>query len=274
MREQPPSWKRSRCGADARGTNTPRAVSISTAPSTTMRPRSRADQPGDRIDQRGLAGARTAEQRGQPAFGCRKRRRARNRRGGGGPRRSIMSQPERAGRVGALDQPSETNSAAIEIATTTSVSRSAPRSPPGTWVKRVDRGRQCLRLAGDVRDEGDRRAEFAEGAGERQHHAGEDAGQDSGRVTSGKPRRAAPSVPAASSRPPVDRVERQPDRAHHQRKAHDGAGERRAGPAEREDDAEPTRRASGRAGLCGRTAAAGYSRSPPAARPAAGARRR
>ena len=38
--------------------------------------------------------------------------------------------------------------------------------------------------------------------------------------------------------PAVDRLDRQADGAHHQRKAHDGAGQRRAGPAEGEDDAE------------------------------------
>ena len=38
--------------------------------------------------------------------------------------------------------------------------------------------------------------------------------------------------------PAIDRLEREPDRPHHQRKAHDAAGQRRAGPAEREDDAE------------------------------------
>ena len=42
--------------------------------------------------------------------------------------------------------------------------------------------------------------------------------------------------------PAVDRLERQPDRAHQQRKAHDAAGERRAGPAEREHDAEMSAR--------------------------------
>ena len=48
----------------------------------------------------------------------------------------------------------------------------------------------------------------------------------------------APSVAAASSSLLVDRLERQPDRAHQQRKRHHAAGERRAGPAEREHDAE------------------------------------
>ena len=39
----------------------------------------------------------------------------------------------------------------------------------------------------------------------------------------------------------VDRLDRQADGAHHQREAHDGTGERGAGPAEREHDAEIVR---------------------------------
>src|SRR5437763_16305650 len=39
----------------------------------------------------------------------------------------------------------------------------------------VDRRRQCLGLAGNVRDKGDRRAEFAECPGKGPDHAGEDA---------------------------------------------------------------------------------------------------
>ena len=38
--------------------------------------------------------------------------------------------------------------------------------------------------------------------------------------------------------PAVDGFDRQPDRPHHQRKPHDPAGQRRAGPAERKNDAE------------------------------------
>src|SRR6187399_2339678 len=41
----------------------------------------------------------------------------------------------------------------------------------------VDRGRDGLRLARDVRYERDGRAEFTERLGEAQHHAGDDAGQ-------------------------------------------------------------------------------------------------
>src|SRR5262249_31662620 len=41
----------------------------------------------------------------------------------------------------------------------------------------IDRGRDRLRLAGDIRHEGDGRAELAERFGEAQHHAGDDAWQ-------------------------------------------------------------------------------------------------
>src|SRR5208283_5178096 len=43
--------------------------------------------------------------------------------------------------------------------------------------QRVNRRRNGLCLARDVRDEGDGCAEFAERAGEGEHHAGDDAGQ-------------------------------------------------------------------------------------------------
>ncbi len=43
--------------------------------------------------------------------------------------------------------------------------------------------------------------------------------------------------------PPVDGRDRQADRADHERKAHDGGGQRRAGPAERERRSRTTRRA-------------------------------
>ena len=66
-----------------------------------------------------------------------------------------------------------------EITTETSVSRSAPASPPGTCVKRVDRGRQGLRLARNVRDEGDGRAELTQAAREGQDRARDDTGQRS-----------------------------------------------------------------------------------------------
>ena len=64
-------------------------------------------------------------------------------------------------------------------------------------------------------------------------------GRQSGRVTVTNTQSGwAPSVPAAALQPRVDGLDRQADGAHHQRKAHDRAGQRRAGPAEGEDDAE------------------------------------
>ena len=64
-------------------------------------------------------------------------------------------------------------------------------------------------------------------------------GRISGRVTVTNTQNGlAPSVAGGVFEPAVDRLDRQADRAHHQRKAHHRAGERRAGPAEGEDDAE------------------------------------
>ena len=64
-------------------------------------------------------------------------------------------------------------------------------------------------------------------------------GRQSGRVMVANTQSGlAPSVPAADLEPRVDRLDRQTDGAHQQRKAHHRAGQRRAGPAEGEDDAE------------------------------------
>ncbi len=52
----------------------------------------------------------------------------------------------------------------------------------------------------------------------------------------------APSVRRRLLEPAVDRFDRQPDRPHQQRKRHDAAGQRRAGPAERKHDAEVSAR--------------------------------
>ena len=72
-----------------------------------------------------------------------------------------------------------------------------------------------------------------------EHHAGDDAGQRE-RQRHGEER---PEPVGAERRrgvfePPVDRLERQPDGANQQRKRHHAAGQRRAGPAEREHDAD------------------------------------
>ena len=94
-----------------------------------------ADQPADDIDQRGLARARAAEQGCQASVG-----------GEGGIEREV-AEPVADGDVESgrhsisIRRPtiraihSEKKSAATEIAIEISVSRSAPASPPGTWVK-------------------------------------------------------------------------------------------------------------------------------------------
>ena len=93
----------------------------------------RPDQPGDDVDERGLAGARPAEQRDEPAAGleagieqelaqamldvdCQRHSTSRRRLA----QRAISS---------------EASKASMEIATDTRVRRSAPASPPGTCVK-------------------------------------------------------------------------------------------------------------------------------------------
>ena len=65
-------------------------------------------------------------------------------------------------------------------------------------------------------------------------------GRISGRVTVANTTGGdAPKVPAACFQLRVHRLDRQPDRAHHQRKGHDRGRQRRPGPAKGEDDAEP-----------------------------------
>ena len=105
--------------------------------------------------------------------------------------------------------------------------------------ERVDRGRQRLGLAGDVRDESDRRAEFAHRLGESEDHAGDDAGGDQ-RQRHRHEHQDRVGTEGAGGRfeAPVDPLDGQPDRAHQQRKAHDPASERGPRPAEGEHDPE------------------------------------
>src|SRR6478609_5463446 len=95
----------------------------------------RTDQPADDVDQRGLARAGTAEQRRQASVGDE---------GGielevaepvsdGDIEDGIHSTAIRRPTIRAIS--SESTSAATEIAIEISVSRIAPASPPGTWVK-------------------------------------------------------------------------------------------------------------------------------------------
>ena len=137
---------------------------------------------------------------------------------------------------------SDSQSAATEMTMDTSVRRMAPLSPPGTCVIGVDGGGNGLRLAGNVRHEGDRRAELAHRLGEGQHHAGDDARHDERQSYHGEhPDRMSAERSRRILQLAVDGCDGQADRAHQQREAHDGAGERRAGPAEREHDAEMLR---------------------------------
>ncbi len=109
----------------------------------------------------------------------------------------------------------------------------------GNLRQRVDRRRQRLRFTGNVRDEGDGRAKFAHRPRERQDHACDDAGQDERQRNRQKhPGWTCAKGSGGGFEPCVDSLRGEPDRAHHQREPHDGAGERRARPAERKDDAE------------------------------------
>ena len=63
-------------------------------------------------------------------------------------------------------------------------------------------------------------------------------GKASGKVTVKNTRMIGPKRRGGVFKPSIDRFEGEPDRANHERKAHDAAGQRRAGPAERENDAE------------------------------------
>ena len=103
----------------------------------------------------------------------------------------------------------------------------------------VDGRGQRLRLAGDVGDEGDGGAELAHGLGEAQDHAGDDARHDQRQRHGGEyPGAIGAERAGGLLEPRVYGLDRQADGAHQQREAHDAAGERRASPAKREDDAE------------------------------------
>src|SRR5208337_2118462 len=93
--------------------------------------------------------------------------------------------------------------------------------------------------AWNVRHEGDGRAELPERLGEAEHHASNQPRQCERQGD----REKNPQAVRAERRSrvlelAVDRLDGEPQRAHQQGKAHDPACERRAGPAEREHDAE------------------------------------
>ena len=96
----------------------------------------RADQSGDRIDQRGLARSRTAEQRRQAGAALEsgvEKEIAEAVLDGNAQHRTTRYSPWTR-RVARSINASEANNASIEIAIETSVSRNAARSPPGTWI--------------------------------------------------------------------------------------------------------------------------------------------
>ena len=215
----------------------PRPVSSSGSPSSTIRPRSGRSRPAIAVDHRRLAGTRAAEQRRDAARG-----READVERSSAPRRQAMS--------------------------TSSIRRRAPSGPrarqqlrgdhrgegegdrhqrqaqgtglaAGDLGEGVDRRGQGLGLARDVGDEGDGGAELAQRLGIGQHHAGHHAGQRQGQGDRGEhPRRPAPKRAGRLLQPAVDRLERQPHRAHQKRKRHHAAGQRGPGPAEREHDAQ------------------------------------
>ena len=134
---------------------------------------------------------------------------------------------------------SEATSAASAIRMATMTSRPRRAFAARHLQEGIDRRRNGLRLAGNVGDESNRGAEFAQRLGKAQHHAGDDAGQ---RQRQGDGEKGADAVGAERGRgvfqPSIDRLERQPGRSHQQGKTHDAAGECRAGPAEGKHDPE------------------------------------
>ena len=99
----------------------------------------------------------------------------------------------------------------------------------GRLGQRVDGDGNRARLAGNIGDEGDGGAELAEAAGEGEHQAGENARrhQRQGDAAEGVE---APGAQRARRllQPPVDGLEREPHRPHHQRKSHHRGGKRGA----------------------------------------------
>src|SRR6185437_7048774 len=105
--------------------------------------------------------------------------------------------------------------------------------------RRVDGERQGARFAFDVGNEGDDRAELAEAGGEGGNDAGGDAGQRQ------RQRNVEHPVPPRRTQrlrrllqAGIDRLQRQADGTHLEGEGDDRRGQRRAGPAEDEADAE------------------------------------
>ncbi len=151
----------------------------------------RPQETGDAVDDRGLAGTRTAEQ-GRDAV--------RGREGDVEIQRAqaardldLEHQMPRTIRATGRASSSEAIIAAKARAIDTSVRRRAPDLAAGDLGEGVDRRGQGLGLARDVGDEGDGGAELAQRLGIGQHHAGHHAGQRQRQGDRGKhpgPRRA------------------------------------------------------------------------------------
>ncbi len=198
----------------------------------------RPQQPCDHVDQRGLAGAGRAEQAGDAALAFErgfKREFAEllgdvDAQHGQFPCRRLVAR--RANHSEAIRAP-------IAITMEISTSRAGGGIAVGRLDQRIDRRRNGLGLAGNVGDEGDGGAELADRLGKAEHHAGQYARQ---RQRQGHGGEHLPWCGAERARclfqPAVDRLDRQPYRPHQQRKRHHAAGQRRAGPAKREHDAE------------------------------------
>ena len=136
----------------------------------------RPQQPGDHVDQRGLAGAGGAEQAGDAALARERRHRPRN-----SPScfdtstRSMIS--FRAAARGAPCEPFRGDQRRHRDTIDTTTSRSAARIAVRRLDQRIDRRGNGLGFAGNIGDEGDGGAEFADRLGKAEHHAGEHARQ-------------------------------------------------------------------------------------------------
>src|ERR1700730_4568825 len=103
----------------------------------------------------------------------------------------------------------------------------------------VDGRRDRLRLSRNVGDERDGRSKLAECLGEAEHHACDQSGKrEWQRDAEEYPQTVGTEGRSRIFELAVDRLDREPQRTHQQGKAHDPAGERRSGPAEREHEAE------------------------------------
>src|SRR5579862_3747354 len=159
------------------GTKTPRSVSVSASPSTRMRPWSGRISPATMLISVVLPAPERPKRAVRPAplSNAASSTKA--------PRRwvsatlSMRSEAKRpAGR--ALDQRFRSKQRRQRDRDRHKRQAERPKVAARHLDQRVDECRQGLRFARDVRDEGDRRAEFPERAGEGEDHAGEDAGQD------------------------------------------------------------------------------------------------